>query len=112
MNCPVNIHTNNSTKEPKNVKYDRTDKYRLVADKHTFIILKVFFRSKKNAREKRDGDMNQLEFRYLLIAKSNVSNGFCESYILSYRIIDLREEISKIYVIFGGFRLNLINITK
>ena len=42
VNHPVNIHTNNFTKEPKNVKYDQTDKYRLVADKHTFIILKVF----------------------------------------------------------------------
>ena len=45
MRYPVNIHTNNFTKEPKNVKYDQTDKYRLVADKHTFIILKVFLRS-------------------------------------------------------------------
>ena len=87
MNCPVNIHTNNSTKEPKNVKYDRTDKYRLVADKHTFIILKVFFRSKKNAREKRDGDLKQLELRFLIIAKYNVSNGICVKYSLLYQII-------------------------
>ena len=64
------------------MKYDQTDKYRLVADKHTFIILKVFFRSKKNARKERP----RLKSSFIQIL-ANCKNHF--AFIISIRKIKI-----------------------